>query len=251
MKGIILAAGQGNRMGSVTKSKPKCMIKYNGKAIIDYIIQTFNECGINDIIVINGYKKEILENHLDDKNISFITNENYNTTNMLYSLFCAESQINDDIIISYSDIIYNNKVLKKLMENKMDIAITVDNAWRELWEIRMEDPLQDAETMKIDKSGFVLDLGKKPSSYDEINGQYIGLIKISKNILPKISQFYHNLDKQALYEGQNYYNMYMTTFMQLIIDNLCSVKADIINGGWLEFDTVTDLNIYKSKKLSL
>ena len=144
MKGIILAAGKGERMGSETENKPKCMIKYKGKAIIDYIIQTFNECGINDIIIVNGYKKEILEQYLDGKNINFITNKNYNTTNMLYSLFCAESQINDDLIISYSDIIYNNKVLKKLINNKMDIAITVDKAWCELWQIRMEDPLQDA-----------------------------------------------------------------------------------------------------------
>jgi len=251
MKGLILAAGQGERMGPHTKNKPKCMIKYNGKPIIDYIIQTFNECGINDIIVVNGHKKEILEQYLDNKNVSFITNENYNTTNMVYSLFCAESQVNDDIIISYSDIIYNNKVLKKLINNKMDIAITVDKAWRELWEIRMEDPLKDAETMKIDKFGRVRNLGKKPSSYDEINGQYIGLIKISNDVMPKIRQFYHNLDKQSLYEGQDYNNMYMTTFIQLIIDNLFSVNAEIINRGWLEFDTITDLNIYKSKKLIL
>lgn len=108
----------------------------------------------------------------------------------------------------------------------------------------MENPLTDAETMKIDESNNILELGKKPKNINEIQGQYIGLIKISKNILPKVIDFYENLDKNKIYDGKNFDNMYMTSFIQLIIDNLFKAKAELIEGGWLEIDSLQDLDNY-------
>jgi len=245
MKAIILAAGQGTRMGSETDDKPKCMITYKGKPLIDYTIKTLQACGIEDIIIINGYKKEVLESHLSNKSIRFITNKEYYKTNMVYTLFCAESEMNDDLLISYGDIIYSKEVLGQLMKNDNDFVVTVDKNWRELWNLRMDDPLKDAETMKIDKSGNIIELGKKPKSYEEINGQYIGLLKISDSILKKIRNFYHELDRSKYYDGKDFNNMYMTSLIQLIINSISKVKADIINGGWLEFDNQKDLIKYE------
>ena len=178
MKAFILAAGQGTRMGSETDDKPKCMITYKGKPLIDYTIKTLQACGIEDIIIINGYKKEVLESHLSNESIRFITNKEYYKTNMVSTLFCAESEMNDDLLISYGDIIYSKEVLGQLMKNDNDFVVTVDKNWRELWNLRMENPLEDAETMKINSEGDITELGKKPKSYEEINGQYIGLFKI-------------------------------------------------------------------------
>ena len=83
MKAFILAAGQGTRMGSETDDKPKCMITYKGKPLIDYTIKTLQACGIEDIIIINGYKNEVLESHLSNYRIRFITNKEYYKTNMV------------------------------------------------------------------------------------------------------------------------------------------------------------------------
>ena len=248
MKGIILAAGQGSRMGPETDDKPKCMITYKGKPLINYTIDVMRSCGIMDIIIVNGYKKEILVSHLENSNIKFITNENYKNTNMVYTLFCAESEMDDDLIISYSDIIYNENVLNKLIKNDDDFVVTVDKNWRELWSLRMNDPLKDVETMKIDESGYIIELGKKPSSYEEIEGQYIGLIKLSHIVIEKIRNFYYTLDKSDYYDGKNFENIYMTSFIQLIINSISTVKADIIKGGWLEFDSQNDLSLYKKHK---
>tara|TARA_B100000315_G_C14170948_1_gene404514 strand:- start:33 stop:560 length:528 start_codon:yes stop_codon:yes gene_type:complete len=167
---------------------------------------------------------------------------------MVYTLFCAESEMNDDLIISYGDIIYTKEVLQSLIQNDNDFAVTIDKNWRELWKLRMDDPLKDAETMKLDDSCNIIELGRKPTSYEEINGQYIGLFKISNSIVVKIRKFYHELDKSKYYEGKDYKNMYMTNFIQLIINAGYRVKADIIKGGWLEFDSQDDLTIYKSQK---
>ena len=111
-----------------------------------------------------------------------LTSLSYSKTNMVYTLFCAESEMDDDLIISYSDIIYNKEVLKQLIRNKHDIVVTVDKDWFELWKIRMDDPLIDAETMKLDSDKNIIELGKRANNYNEINGQYIGLIKLSNSL---------------------------------------------------------------------
>ena len=109
----------------------------------------------------------------------------------------------------------------------------------------MENPLEDAETLKI-KDDKIIELGKKPQNYSEIEGQYIGLIKISKNIVNKVIDYYDSLDKNKLYDAKDFDNMYMTSFIQMAIDNLVDVKPVYINGGWVEIDSVEDLNSYKN-----
>ena len=109
MKIIILAAGQGVRLRPLTDTKPKCMVEYKEKSIIDHLLETIKEFSIDDISIINGYKKEVLEEYLRDEKVSFYTNENYSNTNMFSTLFCAKEEMDDDIIISYADIIYKKR----------------------------------------------------------------------------------------------------------------------------------------------
>lgn len=150
--------------------------------------------------------------------------------------------MDDDLIISYADIVYKKEILKKLIESKEDFSVVVDRNWKELWSQRMGNPLEDAETLKI-RENKIIELGKKPKFYNEIEGQYIGLIKISKNVLTKVIDFYNNLDKNKLYDGKDFNNMYMTSFIQLVIDKLMEVKPVFIDGGWVELDTIEDLSV--------
>ena len=240
MKAIILAAGQGTRLRPLTNNKPKCMVEYQNKPIIDYILETMKECQVLDVAVINGYKKDVLEDYLKNDILTFYTNKDYDITNMVSTLFCAKDFMNDDLIISYADIVYKKEVLEKLIDSKDDFSVVVDRKWKELWSQRMENPLEDAETLKI-KDGKIIEVGKVPNSYDEIEGQYIGLIKISKNIMNRVIQYYEGLDKDKLFDGKNFNNMYMTSFIQMIIDNLTDVKPVFIDGGWVEVDCIDDL----------
>lgn len=246
MKMIIVAAGQGTRLRPLTNDKPKCMVEYNNKPIIDYILDTANKCNIKDIAVVNGYKKEVLEHHLKDRHITFFTNSEFDKTNMVSTLFNAKEFMDDDIIISYADIIYEKDVLNKLIESEEDFSVVVDKDWKKLWSLRMENPLEDAETLKVE-DGKIIELGKKPTSYDDIQGQYIGLVKISKEAISKVINFYETLDKDKLYDGKDYDNMYMTSLIQMIIDNLMDVNPIFIDGGWIEIDSVDDINIYSKK----
>lgn len=245
MKMIILAAGQGTRLRPYTNEVPKCMVKYNNKPIIDYILDVTEKCDITDVAVINGYKKDVLTNYLETRNVKFYTNEKFDKTNMVSTLFEAEEFMDDDLIISYSDIIYEKEILQSLMDSQADVSVAVDKNWRKLWEMRLENPLDDAETLKIDTIGNLIELGKKPKDYSEVEAQYIGLIKISKDALPKVIAFYNNLDKSKNYDGKDFDNMYMTSFLQNIIDDLMPIKAVINEKQWIEIDSCDDLEIYE------
>ena len=106
MKMIIVSAGQGTRLRPLTNNKPKCMVEYNGKPIIDYILDAAEYCHIKDISIVNGYKKDMLESHLKDRGCTFFTNKEFYKTNMVYTLFNAKEFMSGDIIISYAEIDY-------------------------------------------------------------------------------------------------------------------------------------------------
>ncbi len=237
MKAIILAAGQGLRLRPLTDHYPKCMVEYKGKQIIDYILETMRSVGLNDIAIVKGYRADVL---IKEGTKSFI-NDRYDVTNMVTTLFCSEGFWDEDLIISYADIIYEPKVLEALIADSADFSVVVDKDWKSLWEKRMEDPLADAETLKINDKGFIKELGKKPKGYEDIEGQYIGLIKIRKQIIQEIRDFYYGLNREAIYDGKDFDNMFMTSFIQLIIDKGIPVKPVFISGGWIEIDTLEDL----------
>lgn len=250
MKMLILAAGEGKRLQPLTDKKPKCMVEYQGKPIIDYILSVAKVCNLDEIAIVNGYKKDVLENYLVEEDLLFYTNTKYKSTNMVATLFSAKEFMNDDLIISYSDIIYTKSVLQQLMQSQADFSVVVDLNWRELWEKRMENPLDDVETLKIN-NGNIIEIGKKPKSYNDIEAQYIGLIKISKNVIKSIINFYENLDKGVEYDGQDFNSMYMTSFIQRVIDNVMEIKPVYIEGGWIEIDTVDDLEVDMNLSASL
>lgn len=220
-------------------------------AMVFYYIR-INNLNYNNISIIEFLKlltdsflieecKNVIYNKYDIYDLKYYTNKNFNKTNMVFTLFCAKDFMDDDIIISYSDIIYEKEVLEELINNTDDISVVVDKKWKELWNQRMENPLDDAETLII-KNGKIIQLGKKTNDYNKIEAQYIGLIKISKNVISTIIKLYESLDKNKLYDEMDFDNMYMTSFIQIIIDNLYEVNPVFISGGWIEIDSINDLN---------
>ena len=145
IKAIILAAGRGSRLNPYTESLPKPMTELGGITLLERQIKTLLDCGISDIILVTGY----LNKHLNFSKTRQIYNSDWQTTNMVESLFCAEKEFGNDIIISYGDIVYERKVLKSLINAQNEISVAVNTDWHALWEARFEEPLSDAETLKF------------------------------------------------------------------------------------------------------
>ena len=127
MQGIILAAGTGRRLLPHTKNTPKCLIKINGKSILDYQIGLFKECGLKDVIVICGFKAEKIRKHLKgEANIRLIYNPYYSQTNSVVSLWLAIDFLKGNLLIMNSDIITEKKLLNKIIGLKAEAAVLVD-----------------------------------------------------------------------------------------------------------------------------
>ena len=167
MKVIILAAGEGKRLRPYTQDRPKCMVEIEGVTLIDRQIEVLKSVGLNDILIIGGYKADMLR-RTDTK---LKINPRYQETNMVWTLFCAEEELSGDIVISYGDIVYSKEILQKLISSDSDISITIDKDWENYWSARNENPLDDAETLKLSDDGLVSEIGKKPQSINEIDGQ--------------------------------------------------------------------------------
>ncbi|MFW5695867.1 MAG: NTP transferase domain-containing protein [Alkalispirochaeta sp.] len=237
MKLIVLAAGQGTRLRPLTDNIPKCMVPLEGTPLLERQLATAREVGLTDLHVATGYR----EDAIDYPGVTKHYNPDYDSTNMVATLFCAEEIMDDDLIVAYGDIVYQPDVLQALIDDPHPVGVVVDREWQRYWAARQEDPLIDAETMKLRDDDTIIELGKKPKSLDEVQGQYIGLMKFSREALQRIRPFYHGLDRDAVYDGKDYPNMYMTSFLQLIADNLMPLHAVFIRNGWMEIDAPSDL----------
>ena len=95
MKALILAAGRGSRMKNLTDDKPKCLIEFRGRPLLDWQLDAIHEAGINDIAIVTGYKREMLIG----RGLKEFNNPRWNETNMVFSLACAEEWLIDESCI--------------------------------------------------------------------------------------------------------------------------------------------------------
>jgi choline kinase len=241
MKAIILAAGEGTRLRPLTEHKPKCLVELAGKPLLEYQLAALRACGIYDIHIVGGHCAEQLQRY----DISLHMNPRFADTNMVSSLFSARVTMtgDQDLVIAYGDIVYEACVLQALLASEAPIALAVDREWQRYWAARMEDPLADAETLKLADGCRVIELGKKPRSYSEIQGQYTGLIKVRADHVRMLPEVWESMDRHALYEGKDFDNMYMTSFLQYLIDNGWDIRAIFIDNGWAEVDCEADLAV--------
>ena len=242
-RAIILAAGLGSRLTPHTRDKPKCLVPLIGKTLLKRQLETLNLAGVTDVHIVAGYRASQIE----ALGITCSRNEEFETTNMVATLFKARSFIEKkgDLIISYGDIVYQLGNLETILKSNGDISVMIDKNWKDLWLQRMENPLDDAETLLMNEDGYITELGKKAASYDQIQGQYTGLIKISGDVVADFVRFYDCLDRNQLYDGKDFLNMHMTSLLQTLIDNGWRIKAAVVENGWLEVDTSEDLHRYE------
>ena len=247
MKVIVLAAGQGTRLRPYTNDRPKCMVELDGKPLLHRQLDVLQQAGIrvDDIALVGGYLKE----RLYAPGIRLFVNERFAETNMVSTLFCAESfmQPGEDLLICYGDIVYEPGVLDTLLSTSGEVVLAADREWKRLWSLRMDDPLADAETFKM-QGGRVMELGKKPKGYAEVEAQYMGLIRIRGDRVQAFIDFYHELDKTGTYDGKDFDNMYMTSLMQALIDHGWDVRPALVDNGWLEVDSASELELYSKMK---
>ena len=237
MKAIILAAGRGSRMKSLTDERPKCMVELRGKTLLDWQLEALRAAGICEIAIVTGYKRELLA----DQGLIEFHNSRWAQTNMVSSLACAETWLQQEpCIVSYSDIFYSPTAVKSLMTCKASLAVTYDPNWLKLWTERFGDPLLDAETFRLTSADTLAEIGNKPKSVDDVQGQYMGLLRFTPEGWAEVVRLRSALTPEQCDK------VHMTNTLQQVIDaDRVSIYALPYTGEWGEVDSSEDLCLYQ------
>jgi len=250
MKGIIIAAGPCKRLRPLTDELPKCMLKIAGTPIIENTLDLFQKNNIKDISIIRGYKKE----KINFPNIIYFENTDFWNNNILHSLMYAREKIeeaiesNEHIIVSYSDIWYNDYVIKELKKSKEDIASVVDIDWESYYNGRSDHPIEEAENIIMDENKKMLKIGKHiftDKTPKDRQGEFIGLWKFTPKGAKIFLKHFDRLSKSLKMTGpyqnaKEWQKSYITDIFQEMIDQKEELYCVPIRKNWAEFDTVQD-----------
>ena len=245
MKAIVLAAGEGSRMGKLTQNTPKPLVKINGKTIIERQLSILKQNEILDVVIITGPHNK----KFDFEKVRYIHDENFREHDQLGSLMSAKKEIDGDVIILFGDIIFEDTILSKILGSKSDISIAVDMDWERSYSTRTDNSFGEADKVRFEQ-GDVSRIFKNMTEEDkkfEI-GEFIGLMKISKNGSKQLVDCYEKIQsvhKGKFHDAQSIEKAKLIDHLQELIENKIKIDGISITGKWCEIDTEQDLEIAK------
>ena len=251
MRAILIAAGRGKRLGEHTAEIPKCMVDVAGQPILKRVWTAHASAGVDELVVIRGYKGDVLEPFVRSlvPNAVFVDNPEWQTNNVLLSLACARRFLDRPALVTYSDILFTPAVAQAAVASPADIALVIDRDFRLIYEGRTEHPLAEGEVADLMPDGSVARVGKKALPPEDAVGEFIGLAKLSKRgaatcarTLDGLLHKFDGRDHEPFQRAQTFRNAYLTDLLQLLIDGGTQVEPVFIHGQWREIDTGQDLD---------
>ena len=241
MQAIILAAGMGKRLKALTADNTKCMVEVNGVTLIERALAQLDELGLRRIVIVDGYQSEKLRAFVSTLSVStpieWRLNPFYDKTNNIYSLSLATDALEeDDTLLLESDIIFEDGILRDLVEDPRPTLALVDKY--ESW--------MDGTVVKIDEDDDIVAFvpGKK-FKYSDIDEYYktVNIYKFSKAF--SRTHYVPFLEAYVKALGNNeYYEQVLRVIMHLDDSEL---KAKRLSGQlWYEIDDIQDLDIAES-----
>ena len=241
MQGIILAAGMGRRLKELTHNNTKCMVKVNGTTLIERALSQLDKLNLSRIVIVIGYEGKKLVEYVKSLEIKtkvlFVENPIFDKTNNIYSLYMAKEYMEeDDTILLESDLIFEENVLKCLIEDERDTLALVDKY--ESW--------MDGTCMKIGEDDTIEEfVSGTQFQFDEAGNYYktVNIYKFSREFskthyIPFLEAYINAL-------GNNEYYEQVLRVITMLDDPM--IKAKRLNGQlWYEIDDIQDLDIASS-----
>lgn len=234
MKALIIAAGEGTRLGSLTKDEPKPFVRLLGLSLVERVILTAKEVGIDEFIIVIGYRGKRIKEKLGNGKrygvkIAYIENTEWERGNGI-SVLKAKESLKENFILSMSDHIFDSRILKELInyDLKSSVILAVDK----------REPLS-GDTRVLEKNGKIVKIGKDIEKANCIDtGLFLCSPKIfsyvqetaregSEELAHGIAQAAKNRDAQVLDITQ--------------IESYASKMRKEIKPWWIDIDTEEDL----------
>ena len=240
MKVIIIAAGTGTRLGKEKSELPKALLEVNDQTILSRQISILKKMGIEEIIVITGPCTE----KFPSIDATYVNDRDYDEHDILGSLIAAKDYIEGDILITYSDILFDAIILEQIIQQECDIGIAIDMDWEKAYEGRTLHPSTEAENILLDDDKNILKIQKNIKSHEGNVGEFLGLIKLSSHgskILTDKFEYLLANHTGTFHNAASLKKAYFTDFIQELVNSKIVVTPIFISGKWCEVDTNQDL----------
>ncbi len=221
-----MAAGKGSRLGDITKDRPKAFLEIKGIKLIEYIISILRYLGIDDIVIVTGYKADEYERlFANDVNIKLVYNPFYEYMNVLGSFFMGQETLKDiDTVYMHADTLCSPDVLKEIIANGGDVVLPIDFK------------ICDEEAMKVRLENEKVVEISKLIPCDAAAGEFIGIAKLSERVMPAIKEASKTLMREKEFAS------YFEGAIQEIIDSNKYIisTVDMKKRFWGEVDFMAD-----------
>lgn len=226
MQAIIMAAGKGTRLSPLSDNKPKCFVEIGGRKLLDHQIEQYERFGIEEIVIVTGYKSEMIEEHVTGKpHIRTVFNPFYESTNVLSSFWVGMSCLHDDFIYSHADTIFDIPILEKLLHAESSITLPVD----------VKQCGEEEMKVKTDENGSIIEINKTMDGKEAL-GEFIGVARINKNVLSDLKNIVINRMK-----SKDFGAFFEVALQDLINSGNHELKMiDITGEYWNEIDFISD-----------
>lgn len=235
MKAVILVAGRGTRLGSLTEGAPKCLLKVGNQTILERMLKQLSSNGIKNIILVVGFKKEKIQEEVNRLslpiNVTYIENKIYDKTNTIYSVWLTKKEAKNGFILINGDVVSEETLIRDLIQHPGKNVLVIDNV-KKLGEEEVKVLLENSKIAQIGKQ-----LGPTVSY-----GESIGVQKISKEdskiLFDEIKKFVDRDEVKTFYESA----------FNNILDKVNFEIININGRKWTEVDFVEDYE--EAKKIA-
>ncbi|WP_437731271.1 NTP transferase domain-containing protein [Sorangium sp. So ce1335] len=247
MKAVIIGAGRGSRLRHLTEELPKTLVPILGRPMLDGILEALAAGGFkrSDVVFVCGYKADVIRAAYPD--LTYVENRDWEQNNILLSLLCAREHLAGGFVSTYADIVYRPEIVADLVRSPHDIALACDTDWRRRYVNRSQHPETDAEKLRADAAGRVVEISRRIPS-EAATGEFIGVMKLSAR---GASQFLSAFDAARasfaelpeFREGRAFRRAYLIDLLEEMIESGAALHKVDTHGGYMEIDTLEDASL--------
>jgi L-glutamine-phosphate cytidylyltransferase len=243
MRAIIIGAGRGRRLMPMTQDTPKCYAEIDGRRLLDWALEAFRGAGISDVCFIGGYQIEKVQR--DYPQLTFRHNRDWERNNILLSLMHAEDLMDQGFVCCYSDILFTSDVVRRVVEDSHDIALSVDTRWLERYGERTQHPPTDAE--KVTVRGDLVTRVHRGIATEEAYGEYTGIAKFTPGGAATLREQFQRAQRgysgKPFREADVFERAYLILLFQEMIEAGVAMSHADTPGNYMEVDTQEDFEL--------
>jgi phosphoenolpyruvate phosphomutase len=249
VRAVILAAGFDERLMPLISDRPKAMLDVRGKPILERQVEALRQCGVRQIAVVRGYKKE----QMTLPNVRYYDNDAFEESGELESLLRAGAELSGPVVVMYGDILFDRNILERLLQSAGDITLVCDRSWPDTrvgretsgCDLVIESPaprrhhrfLADAQPVQVTAIGQMLD----PV---QATAEFIGMAKLSARGCQILGEVYRELRSRdgdhRVHESPSLRTAKLTDLLHQVIRRGHAIASVGVYQGWLEVDTFDD-----------